>query len=80
MAEWQRLYLPSGCEKTRPSPTESQALLGVPTGGLLHRSPSGCGGSEAGVQQGGETRAQLHDGYPLCQRGEARHQGCRLGL
>ena len=54
------------------SPTESHASLGVPTGGLLYSSPSGSGGPEAGVQQGGETRAQLHDGHPLRQRGEAR--------
>lgn len=75
MVEWQWLNLASVASRrltlSQPSPTESRSLLGVPTGGLLHSSPGGCGGSEAGVQQGGETRAQLHDGHPLCQRGEA---------
>lgn len=42
-------------------------------GGGLHRAGGGGGGQEAGADQGGEARSQLHDGLAHLQEGNGKN-------
>ena len=64
----------SSMRRTQPQPslTILDSYLRV-AGCGLHGAAGGGGVAEAGADQGGETRAQLHDGHTAHQAGDYLH-------